>query len=520
MNTLINYLIEANIGLTLMLAMYVIFLSKETDFTVKRVFLLVSIGLSLVLPLIHLESTQTNYVPSLMNILPVTWLPETVIYADGQTAVPTAASVNGWKVAGAVYAIGLTAGILVFLIRLTSLVRVFRHSSTYAVGPCPVFESDNNQSSFSFFRRIFIGQANALSDEEKAMIIRHEMIHAQLHHSFDILLINIVGVFFWFNPVIGIYRRILVQLHEFEADARSVSTREVNTYCSLLAKVALLSADVKLANHFSSPLTVKRIEMMRTIKTKIKRWKYVALATVLPCFFFVIACQEQVVSELTEVARNSTNALLVPPEVQTRYDEIRRANPDVKILLLEMNDEGRDKLEDFERTYGKPSLLEFALEVTDNGDGKQNKNRSSGNDPARSFAIIGYNQSMASIAERAKSDDDIYSAVEEPAQFPGGLDALRTFISENMLYPAVARQQGIEGSTFVSFVVETDGSITNAAVVKGTSLECDMEAKRVVEMFPKWIPGKQSGSIVRSRFVIPIKFKLAAEESRQQSEGN
>ena len=76
-------------------------------------------------------------------------------------------------------------------------------------------------------------------------------------------------------------------------------------------------------------------------------------------------------------------------------------------------------------------------------------------------------------------------------------------------YPEPARQRGIEGAVFVSFIVERDGSITSVNVVKGLSPECDASALQVVEQMPKWIPGKHSGEIVRSRFVIPIKYKLA-----------
>ena len=359
MNAFLNYLVEANLGLCLMLLVYTLFLRGETDFAVKRIFLLVSIGASVLFPLIQIDGIGHTYVPSLMQVLPTTWLPEVVIIGHGQSTSQTFINFDAWFLIDVVYTVGLGAAFSLFIIRLLMLARALRNLRSYRFNNYVIFESDENKSSFSFFNCIYIGQASLLSVDEKAMIIHHEQIHARRLHSFDILLINAIGVFFWFNPVISLYKKIFIQLHEFEADARSVSTRDVDNYCSLLAKVALLSADIKLANHFSNSLTIKRIEMMRTIKAKIKRWKYVALSAILPCFFFVVACQEQVVSEMTEVAKNSNNALIVPENVQTRYDEIKKANPDSKILLLDLNEEALTKLQELEVQYGKPKSLEI-----------------------------------------------------------------------------------------------------------------------------------------------------------------
>jgi protein TonB len=109
-----------------------------------------------------------------------------------------------------------------------------------------------------------------------------------------------------------------------------------------------------------------------------------------------------------------------------------------------------------------------------------------------------------------KEDDSnkVFLVVEQPPEFEGGLEAMYKFISKNMKYPASARRMNIEGSVFVGFVVDADGKISEAAIIKGISADCDKEALRVVQMMPKWRPGKQSGRPVRVKFVLPIKFKL------------
>lgn len=113
--------------------------------------------------------------------------------------------------------------------------------------------------------------------------------------------------------------------------------------------------------------------------------------------------------------------------------------------------------------------------------------------------------------EEVKEVDDankVFLVVEQAPEFEGGLEAMYKFISKNMKYPASARRMNIEGSVFVQFVVDADGKISEASVIKGISADCDKEALRVINMMPKWRPGKQSGRAVRVKFVLPIKFKL------------
>ena len=94
-------------------------------------------------------------------------------------------------------------------------------------------------------------------------------------------------------------------------------------------------------------------------------------------------------------------------------------------------------------------------------------------------------------------------------QYEGGLSAMARFLSSKMRYPAVARRMGVEGSVYVSFVINTDGSVIDAKVVKGISKECDAEALRVVSMMSHWSAGRQGNVPVMVRMMLPIKFQLA-----------
>lgn len=110
--------------------------------------------------------------------------------------------------------------------------------------------------------------------------------------------------------------------------------------------------------------------------------------------------------------------------------------------------------------------------------------------------------------DSTRPQGQIFTVVEKMPTFPGGLKALMTYLSKNIHYPEKTRKQGIQGTVFVHFVINQNGSISNVKVLKGVSPECDAEAVRAVEHMPKWIPGEQKGRKVRVAFNLPIKFSL------------
>ena len=98
--------------------------------------------------------------------------------------------------------------------------------------------------------------------------------------------------------------------------------------------------------------------------------------------------------------------------------------------------------------------------------------------------------------------------VEELPAFPGGEIALMRFLSDNMKYPKVARESGIQGRVVVQFVVGSDGSICNAKVIRSIDPYLDKEALRVVSVMPRWKPGMQKGKPVRVQYTMPLMFRL------------
>jgi TonB family protein len=333
MNAFLNYIIEANIGLVLFLACYQLLLRGETNFRLLRIFLLTGIFASLTFPLVHTELTGGSPL-SLGQVLPAYRMPG-VIFADPGTDSHDGSSIGLWKFCALIYGTGVVLLSVQTTWALITIFRTIKNARRYRFGKYKISESPERKPTFSFFNLIFIGGSNQLSTAEKRQIIEHEIVHASQGHSLDVMLIHGLNILFWFNPFVSIYKNILVQLHEFDADRAVVSTSDADKYCSLLAKVALQSAGFSLANHFNKSLTLKRIDMIRSIKNKIRGWKIVAWCMLIPVVFLLLSCQDQfgqaessdvVYREVPEVLGTATVVEPASPEGGTDafYNTIRK----------------------------------------------------------------------------------------------------------------------------------------------------------------------------------------------------
>ena len=102
----------------------------------------------------------------------------------------------------------------------------------------------------------------------------------------------------------------------------------------------------------------------------------------------------------------------------------------------------------------------------------------------------------------------IFTVVEQMPMYPGGDAALMGYLRDNIHYPTVAAENGVQGRVVVGFVVERDGSITDVKVLRSVDPSLDREAMRVVKSMPRWTPGKQNGSAVRVKYQVPVTFRL------------
>lgn len=110
--------------------------------------------------------------------------------------------------------------------------------------------------------------------------------------------------------------------------------------------------------------------------------------------------------------------------------------------------------------------------------------------------------------ENAIAEETVFDMVGQMPEFPGGHVALEKYLENHLQYPEVAQENGTQGRVTVQFVVNTDGSISDAQVVRGLDSSCNGEALRLINSMPRWIPGQQDGKNVRVRYILPVTFRL------------
>ena len=124
------------------------------------------------------------------------------------------------------------------------------------------------------------------------------------------------------------------------------------------------------------------------------------------------------------------------------------------------------------------------------------------------MAVFGLITVSAQKTVVAQKNQKVFDIVEQMPEYPGGQAALFEYLSKNIKYPADAEKKKVEGKVFVTFVVDTDGKITDVSLLRKVFPSLDAEAIRVISAMPNWIPGKQKGQVVRVKYTVPIMFRL------------
>ena len=120
--------------------------------------------------------------------------------------------------------------------------------------------------------------------------------------------------------------------------------------------------------------------------------------------------------------------------------------------------------------------------------------------------------STSAMAQTVVEDDAIFVVAENAPEFPGGEDSLYAYIARNIVYPEAAKKEKIEGRVFVTFVIEKDGQVSSAKILRDIGGGCGEEVLRVIRTMPKWKPGTQDGKPVRVQFNLPVAFELQDED--------
>lgn len=204
------------------------------------------------------------------------------------------------------------------------------------------------------------------------------------------------------------------------------------------------------------------------------------------------------VTELTQIDEPKKEAE-VKQQIQIEQPEqvVEKVKSSIKFDVPEIKEDDQVKEEDQLKTQDELMNTNTAIGAFD----------VEGNDEENGEVL----KATETIAQPEPPKEDVqkvFDVVEEMPSFPGGNGALMQWLNENVKYPVVAQENGVQGRVIVSFVVERDGSITDVQVVRSVDPALDKEATRAVKAMPKWIPGKQNGQAVRVKYNVPVLFRL------------
>jgi len=310
MHPLFEYLFKANGLLICFYLLYKFVLAKDTFFQFSRYYLLGGIVVSVVLPFITF--TKIQYIEVKEVFIPKSASTETVSFIPVTSTEPVH-SINWETIMLIAYGVIASILILKLLIGLGKLFSVIKQSERIEKQRRTYLQSHLVQSPFSFFNYI-VYNPELINQDELEAILLHEEAHSNQNHSVDTLLVQFISIFFWFNPVVWLYQKSVVQNLEFLADEAAIAqVKDRIVYQKAMLKFNTKTASFVASNSFNQSLIKKRIVMLNTEQTNKKQvWKYVLILPVLVIFMLLF----QVKTVAQEVKSKGKSKKTITKEAQ------------------------------------------------------------------------------------------------------------------------------------------------------------------------------------------------------------
>ena len=314
-------------------------------------------------------------------------------------------------------------------------------------------------SPFSWMHYIVMNRSDY--EEHNAAILAHERGHIRLRHSWDLLLVDLLTALQWFNPAMWMLRQDLRAIHEYEADGEVLSQGiNARQYQYLLISKASGIGGYSIANGISHSTLKNRITMM--LHKKSNRRSLLKLLALIPIVGLALALNARTVTDYV-------------------YDEPQKQQPVKK-----------------GKKAGTIKVNGQEIKVVEQDD------------------IV----TMEGEVDQDQAKEEAFDVVEEMPEFPGGPKALMDYLMTNVKYPKTAFDANIQGRVIAQFVVDKEGTVRDAHVVKSVDPALDAEALRVINNMPKWRPGRQNGKVVNVKYTIPVSFSLDGNNDSPQTAGS
>ncbi|AWV98910.1 TonB family protein [Arcticibacterium luteifluviistationis] len=495
----ITYIFQVNLYLIITFGFYWFVLRKETFYNANRFYLLTASILSFAIPFWQSGIIQswavTAQVSSVVNIIPLEGFTVTDL-----TETPT----WDWNLLLAnIYFLGFGFGLLRFSIGLFKLQQLFNLKNLEG-------------QAFSVFGKVFIDKKIDHYD----VIKNHEEVHSKEFHSLDVFWFELLGALCWFNPVAHFMQKEIKLVHEYIADAKaSEQLGSKKAYAKVLVSSHFKTNSNVLVNHFYNKSILKTRIMMLS-KEKSKKKALLKYGLIVPIFLGMLIISAANVSAAKKIATEvfSINNEIVPEIKVTVF------GPDIKPLegaSIKINNAETNTKTDMNGDFllknipvgstvtvsypGLPSAESALVQLKTTVIIVVLKPLNATPAKTKPDKLI---NSLNPINEIANNHNEIFTAVENNPEFPGGANEMYKHIAREITYPAAAQTARIEGRVFVKFVVRKDGSVGSPEVLKGLGFGCDEEAIRIINEMPTWNPGIQNGKPVNVYFTMPIFFQL------------
>ena len=530
---------------------YRLLLSRETFHRVNRAVLLLTAVASFVLPLCVVTVHKTVVLSQAPTAL-VTADLGAVSIAETETPLWQTA-VFAVFVAGALVTLGHT------LVGIVKVWRLISHSEQHREADgVVVCVTDRDVSPFSFYRYIVLSRSDygtpPLEGQGMVAILAHERGHIRERHTLDLLLVDTLTALQWFNPAMWMLRQDLRAIHEYEADAAVLSQGiNMRQYQYLLIQKAVAACGYSVANGITHSTLKNRINMMLNNK-KTTRASWLKLLAMLPIVGTALVLnaetvndyvyedtqeqpQKKVVKKGRKAAQLKMNATTIevkeeePAATEAKSEaaekQVAKEAPkmiyigepngpepliviDGKVATLQqLKALDPKEIDNVSVIKNEDVLKEYANHFNaDTSNGilfiKTMESTKNSSKELANVTVVAYR--LEKEADTAK--EEAFDVVEQMPEYPGGLPELMKYISMNVHYPEAAMKTGTQGRVLVRFIVEEDGTVSDARVVQRVSDELDAEALRVVSAMPKWTPGRQNGQPVRVKYTMPVTFRL------------
>ena len=499
---MINYILQVVIFQTIFLALYDLFLQKETFFKWNRLYLLITPLLSFVIPLLKFSSLKNSVSQEYIEQLPTVFLnPQVVIDQVNQNN----SSVNYLTI---IFYVGALLFTSLFLMRLTKLLKLITSNKVIRKTNYSLVLLEDKKAAFSFFNYIFINEK--LLKSKDLQIIKHELIHCKQKHTIDLLFFELLKIILWFNPMVYLYQKRITLLHEYISDAEVVKETTKKAYFNRLLSETFSVENISFINQFfKHSLIKKRIIMITKEKSpKMKQLKYLLILPLLTLMLVYTSCTNDAQAEIEEM-----NAL-IENEVIPNNGKYFEGKNGVKIFMgtylagevvsfEEMSDKEKEIFNEFRNLEN--SRVEYNLVIDSNGDRVHFlkvptppiKNTVIEDDGSVPFAII---EDVPVFPGCEGTKEELRICLQEKITQHVNVNFNSDLASTLKLTPGVNR-------IFVLFKIDKEGNISEVKARAPHQTLAD-EAIRVINLLPKMKPGKQKGDNVGVKYSLPIAFKV------------